>query len=534
MASGQEIINSTGQNFGVATDAGAVGASGEYNTDYVNQIFRDAMLLNHQKQLTLFQQKVKDRDTTYDMINSGQLNVGDVLDQDRPLAQQKVDKVWQVFKKYKGDVTSKPERWLEMKAAINDAQDTTKHAQSRMVEIGKLRAEAAKQTRPDLQKNYKDHIDKMINQPFWNQVTPYQQMMDWDPKEVDFGVKTASTTLNKGLNKITETSVDVPTTMLEYQKKFADPNFNQMFYEYANDVISTPNAKQTIDLANERLVKYNKDFGYKPGDKNYVNPINVDWDSKSLKESPADFAAKLALAKQPKFKDVKTEFDAQRGQYSLGVERNAIDRAELKIKQQNADTAKDEVQLRRDLKGANQVQVNEAAVFANSVINKVKDAANPDGTVDLNKAQLTAQELQMLGLSEIKDGKFQIRNSPEATAKLKFNPATNRIEIVGKTDKDGATSNSTFVDFKQIAFNKYGIGATVSSGKESNELNFLAQGYAQQNQKPLTGDEVFVMPDGSEKKLSEIKAMKKANGDPTYTDQELSDFIGSGTIKKKQ
>lgn len=191
---------------------------------------------------------------------------------------------------------------------------------------------------------------------------------------------------------------------------------------------------------------------------------------------------------------------------ALAEERNRIDLYQAKntawYQRQQVDLEKEKNKVQKalaDKKGANQVQIDEAAQFANDILSRIRAASSkPDAktgvvNVDWTKVQLSDIEKQMLGLGELSDnGKFTIKASEisdddltQADSRIKFDAASNRIVIGGETKShwfSGDTKTADkYIDYKQIANNKYHFSSSVTAGKEGEERNSIATGYSGAN-----------------------------------------------------
>lgn len=120
--------------------------------------------------------------------------------------------------------------------------------------------------------------------------------------------------------------------------------------------------------------------------------------------------------------------------------------------------------------------VDEAKVFTETLLGKIAAATNPDGTVDLAKAQLTPLELQMMGNGEVTKGQFSLSDPLSPTAKLIYDKNTNTVVAetpIFKLDRDGNRvengSNKVNINFQQIANNKYNSNSVSETGAGENK-----------------------------------------------------------------
>lgn len=131
----------------------------------------DIMLLDAQRGVQMFNQKIKDRNDRYDLLASGQITSGEIDPKYRPLYDAAEEKVKKSFLNIKGPNDDKGRE--EYLASVRELKDVTAHAQSKTLEKKNLQLELAKQTSPTLIKGYENHIKSEDDKPFWDMYDPY-------------------------------------------------------------------------------------------------------------------------------------------------------------------------------------------------------------------------------------------------------------------------------------------------------------------------------------------------------------------------
>lgn len=178
--SGSQILSyqpSVAQGQGANSDIPVIDPKA--NLDVINNASRDILLLNHDNNIKLYDQKIKDRDNTLNMLAQGQISAGDITPEDRVVYDRaKSNTSAAFFDMINNGGLNNPTAVRNYRDKVAAQNDVAIHAQSRKLELDKLKQEQAGQTLPDDIKSYQTHIDKQLDRPFWNPIDPYQKAFD--------------------------------------------------------------------------------------------------------------------------------------------------------------------------------------------------------------------------------------------------------------------------------------------------------------------------------------------------------------------
>lgn len=301
------------------------------NLDIINNTARDIMLLDNQRNIMMFQQKVRDRDALLEMIMKNQVSSGDILPEYRKHFDQAEKQTEKAFTDWGGNLNDK-EGYRKYQASIQDLKDIAAQAQGKTMGLRALEKEKSQQILPRKQADYQRWIEQEKSKPFWEAVTPYQQLHDFAIDDILNGVKTFSTT-----------SRDPNDPTISYDSTYIDYNdiLRNKRNQYVNDrdaadsidqffdklqVLAPNQLVPTLDAMDAQIDKYNIDRGFNPGDKGYVPHVKrATVNGQTLIQEPkTDFAAKYALSQQGQFATRTPKFDKDIAKYG-------IDKAKLQL-----------------------------------------------------------------------------------------------------------------------------------------------------------------------------------------------------------
>lgn len=177
------ISNYTGDaNLGIGTNPNIPAINPNANLNVINETGKNIMLLNHENNVNLYRQKIKDRDSLYELLDAGKVAVGDILPEDRPMIEKQQKKMFDAFSDMvKNGGLNNKEAALEYKKQVEVLHDMANHAQGRYVGIKALESEKATQTLKAKQQDYENHIDAQKKKDFWQMIDPYQKSLDYNP-----------------------------------------------------------------------------------------------------------------------------------------------------------------------------------------------------------------------------------------------------------------------------------------------------------------------------------------------------------------
>lgn len=325
----------------------------------INDTVRSIMMLDSERNIKLFSQKVNDRDNLTNRILSNEVSTGELDPGDQKFFDKAKSEVEKEFNNWGGNWND-TEGYRKYQTAVTHLQDVAAHGQTRWAMKKQLQQQKAAETLPHKQKQIQDFIDKQEARPFWDQIDPYQQIFSFDHQRLqdsllgqgmvpltgagqpEFGsrIPTRQTHIEKNANgKIT--TVDKTTTLPQKQTVSAGakaisgipaadglpPLFtsSQRAWDYTpmqrratvlqiENGVDAENQNQWLGLVegydepqkqkfvgamNNRIAQYNQERGYAEGQKGFVNPVQLVNDpatnTTKINESAADFAAKTVL-----------------------------------------------------------------------------------------------------------------------------------------------------------------------------------------------------------------------------------------------
>ena len=310
----------------------------------------------------IFQQKIKDRDNLYNAIDSGDIKIGSVLEQDRPIVKSALDNLDKAYfdrvKKGVNDLDAA----AAYKKALRDAQETVTHANARQVYHTSESVALSSDQLPSHQQARKANMDKVLSN-FHCDLTPYVPALDFDHEGMNtFNLKDSlidnagiatpqnnvtqwTSTTDKG-GKITTKHTEkvmpgkaapvqkisgggatidtpngavslydtIPGKYIDYEKIKTNANdgflhdekqqVNQQKWREAFEGQNPTEAVQSLTAYNNRIKQYNTERGFvNPTDAGFVSEIkfiqNPQTGQIHIAETAPDFAAKTSLASVP-------------------------------------------------------------------------------------------------------------------------------------------------------------------------------------------------------------------------------------------
>lgn len=408
------LTNYTGDaGLGAGSNPG-IPVLGNANLDVINQTGRDIMLMDNQRNMELFKQKVRDRDNLNEMIATDQVATGDVLPEYMPYFEQAKKKVEDVFKTWKGNYND-TKGFGEYKKAVQDLKDISGHAQLKTAELKKLEAQKAKEMLPRKKEDLQRWIDQQKKLGFWDPVTPYQQLHDFSMDDILSGVTEFSketTDPNNAIYKYDEKYVDFNDVLRNKQNQYindmdAADSIDQLFDKVQR--LGPAQLGRSIDSINAQLQKYNRDRGLVQGMPGYAENIEVVPANGTLliKEPKTDFAAKYALANRAAFTSRTPKFDKDIAKYGLDKERLSLQARKLGI-----DAAKAGAYIRNlDAKTRKFLQDEQAA--GTNVVQQYEDFVNSikPSTLKITQPSGKIERQDLILLNDLPQG-YQFINGP--------------------------------------------------------------------------------------------------------------------------
>lgn len=319
---------------------GDVPVVGTPNLDVINGTMRDIMLLDNQRNMDIFHQKVKDRDKLNDMIDTDQVSVGEIMPEYQPFYDTAKKRVEDVFSKWRGNFND-TKGFNEYKAAVQDLKDVAKHGQVNTAELKKMQQSIATEQLPQKKQDMQRWYDKQLKSGnFWKPVTPYQQLHDFSSDDI---LKLAQPITKKvqdpddPFSTYDETYFDYQDILRTAQNTYlnnqeAADSINQ-FVTKLEEQTDPAQLALTIDSINAQLESYNQQRGLQQGMKGFVEPIKTVPQGGRLRinEPRMTLAAKWALASQDAFTTKTPKFNKDLAKFAIDKEKVAIQAKKLGV-----------------------------------------------------------------------------------------------------------------------------------------------------------------------------------------------------------
>lgn len=413
------------------------------NLDVINQTTRDVMLLDNERNLKIFQQKVNDRDKLTGMIMDDQVATGEILPQYQNQFDSAKKRVEDTFYKWKGNFND-TKGFNEYKESVQHLKDVAAHAQTSTTEIKKLQQQAAAEQLPRKKAEIARWIEQQSSQNFWNPVVPFQQLhdlnMDTFGKFVQPVTSVVTPDPSKPFMSFDESRVDFG----DIRRKALNGYINDL--DQANDIeqlltkfqgYNQQGLNKALEAMDGQIDQYNKVNGYGQGDPKYVPPIKTakDPDGNTLIAEPqVDFAAKYALANQAKYLTRTPKFSKDLANYDLGLKKLDLAARKLGIEGEKARA------YVRNLDAKTNKYYSENKDEATNVIKQYNDFVDgvfPQG-ISVKGAGQPAGKLDAVFLDDLPGG-YQLINGPmigmkTTTVKKKDGTTTTTSVPTGKVE----------------------------------------------------------------------------------------------------
>jgi hypothetical protein len=369
MANLLDYVGNAGLGLGSNPDINVGGT----NLNVLNGTMRDIMLLDNEKNVKLFNQKVSDRDKLTNLILNNQVSTGQIDPDDQKYFDKAQDDVEKAYTNWGGNMNDTA-GIRKYQAAVTSLQDTATHAQTRWAGIKKLQVEQSQQTLPSKIKAYQDWIDTQKKKPFGEQVVPYQQLHDFSIDDILSGVtpSVASETDPKTGFVRTTSTIDYPSILKNKQNDYINDRDKADSIDQFTDKLdrySQPQLQKAISATDSQIDLYNQQRGFKEGDQGYVDHVKVQKNDDGtilLAEPKTSLAAKWALANQKDFVTSALGFNKDIG-------KNFYDKGRLDLLQQRNQIAARKV-------GVEATKANAYARNLDAKTKQVLETADKEGT----------------------------------------------------------------------------------------------------------------------------------------------------------
>jgi hypothetical protein len=285
---GNDILNYKGDVALGLGESGGLPQFGDTDTKELNNSMFNLAYLNQQKNKSVWDQKIKDRDDSYRMIREGKLQIDNALPEHRKYLQQQLDKIKDTWLEHGGDIESDPNVWVKFNDDLGKFHDQQSIAATNLKTYQEGLAAAAKETNPlhkeAMLKHWEEEKKKAPDQFF----DPYQQTLDWDPQITLPKMEANSSMSRSGYYDVTHTRTNVQKAYLNYINRYqfndkgvTAPNVDAFYNSYfgIDGLKDMASVGQSVSAVNRKLSQIAKDEGYDPDKPDalpqYLRPIRM-------------------------------------------------------------------------------------------------------------------------------------------------------------------------------------------------------------------------------------------------------------------
>jgi len=404
------LLSYTGTpELGIGAGTAPVGPTNP-NLDVVNNTLRDILLLDNQRNVLLFQQKIRDRDQLTEMIMKNQVSSGDILPEYRQLFDQAEKQAEKAFQDWGGNLNDK-DGYRKYQAAIQDLKDIAAHAQGKTMGLRALESDMAKETLPWKKEDMKRWYDKQKGQPFWEPITPYQQMFSFNMGDFDPWAKPQSKII-----------ADPKNPAFKYEVQYFDYGdiLKNARYDYLNQnraaastdklveqlqLLRPDQLVSTLDAVDAQLDRYNQERGLTQGMPGFAPKIKrqVINGQTLIAEPKVELAAKLRLSQERNFITQTPKFDKDIAKYGIDKEKLALQAKKLGLEGLKANAYARNLNAKTDKYVRDQIAVG---TDVSAQINEMITKARPEGIVISNAGGVKGktEKIDALFMDELPQG----------------------------------------------------------------------------------------------------------------------------------
>lgn len=302
----------------------------------LNNTIRDILLMDNQKNVQLFQQKVRDRDQLNQLILDNQVSTGDILPEYQSHFDAGKKNVEDAFLAWKGNPNDTA-GFRKYQGAVQDLKDIAAHAQVNTVGLKRMQQEISKELLPRkkaaMQQFYEGQL-KGTQKNFWNAVTPYQQLHDFSIDDILKFATPKSRTYTDPENPFgsyDETYVDYNDILKNARNAYVNDMEVADSVDQFYDKLQQYNPQElnlALDAIDQKIDQYNQEREtVVPKIKREIGPNGIP----IIGDSKIDFAAKYALANQSAFSTRTPKFNKDIAKFGLDKERLELQRRKLGV-----------------------------------------------------------------------------------------------------------------------------------------------------------------------------------------------------------
>lgn len=328
MASVTNYTGNAGLGAGANPDIPVVAPNA--NLDVINQAVTGMRNQDYERNLKLYDQKIKDRDTLREMLAKGITASGEIDEQDRGIYDEAEKKAIDAFHAIK-DLNDQGaiEKFYKESTRLSDI---VTHAQERNMSLKQLQAERAKETLPYKQKEIDDFIAMQRGKGFDSRIDPFQRQFSFSTDPIMKLYSTASKSYDSedGLYHYDDVVGDYATTLKNTQSRYLEngevaEDMRQLFDKFQRT--SPQQQKAALDAMDAQIDRYNSETGNNVAHvlREEIKDANGRVVGVALQEQIPDFAAKFALSNQNQFSTQAKTFNDKVGTYKVNMQKAATD-----------------------------------------------------------------------------------------------------------------------------------------------------------------------------------------------------------------
>lgn len=184
MATIDNLINYSGNpQLGLGSNSDVPAIGNNESLSVINNAMRDIMMLNNEKNVRLYNQKIADRDNLNNQIINNQVATGTINPEDQKYVDEANKRMQDAFVKWGGDFNN-TSGFRNYQQAAQQYKDVVKQGQTNYAGLAALRQTGAGFTLDKDKNDFKKFYEGQLKKGFWNPVTPYQKLHDYSAQNL--------------------------------------------------------------------------------------------------------------------------------------------------------------------------------------------------------------------------------------------------------------------------------------------------------------------------------------------------------------
>ena len=204
MATIDNLINYGGNAaLGLGSNADVPAIGNNESLAVVNNAMRDIMMLNNEKNVRLYNQKIANRDNLNNLILNNQVSTGTINPEDQRYVDEANKRMQDAFVKWGGNFNDTA-GFRGYQQVAQQYKDVVKQAQTNYAGLAALRQSGAGFVLDKDKNDFKNFYEGQLKKGFWNPVTPYQKLHDYSAQNLQ------STILGVNGGLVSDTGIESP------------------------------------------------------------------------------------------------------------------------------------------------------------------------------------------------------------------------------------------------------------------------------------------------------------------------------------